>query len=64
VVEARRSRHEPHQLAYYLRELANDFHTYYNAHTFLVDEEDSRYAVSASPAGCSCWWASASAWSA
>ena len=24
---------EPHQLAHYLRELAGDFHTYYNAHT-------------------------------
>jgi arginyl-tRNA synthetase len=29
--------HEPHQLILYLRELANDFHTYYNAHQFLVD---------------------------
>ena len=30
--------HEPHQLILYLRELANDFHTYYNAHQFLVDD--------------------------
>ncbi|MGE3480163.1 MAG: arginine--tRNA ligase [Gammaproteobacteria bacterium] len=36
--------HEPHQLAYYLRELANDFHTYYNAHQFLVDDAAVRNA--------------------
>lgn len=29
---------EPHQIVHYLRELANNFHTYYNAHQFLVDE--------------------------
>jgi len=40
VVEAAALSHEPHQLAHYLRELANEFHTYYNAHQFLV--EDSR----------------------
>ncbi|MCW8918760.1 MAG: arginine--tRNA ligase [Gammaproteobacteria bacterium] len=38
VVEGAALNHEPHQLAHYLRELANDFHTYYNAHQFLVDE--------------------------
>ena len=37
VVEAAALNHEPHQLAHFLRELANDFHTYYNAHQFLVD---------------------------
>ncbi len=31
--------YEPHQLIHYLRELANQFHTYYNAHQFLVDDE-------------------------
>ena len=31
-------------MSFYLRELANDFHTYYNAHTFLVDDEDLRDA--------------------
>lgn len=36
--------HEPHQLAYYLRELANDFHTYYNAHQFLVEDGELRNA--------------------
>jgi len=30
---------EPHQLIHYLRELANQFHSYYNAHQFLVDDE-------------------------
>lgn len=36
--------HEPHQLILYLRELANDFHTYYNAHQFLVDDAKIRDA--------------------
>ena len=36
--------HEPHQLVYYLRELANDFHTWYNAHQFLVDDAAVRDA--------------------
>jgi arginyl-tRNA synthetase len=35
---------EPHQLAFYLRELANDLHTYYNAHTFLVEDARLRTA--------------------
>jgi arginyl-tRNA synthetase len=35
---------EPHQVAHYLRELAGDFHTYYNAHQFLVDDVDLRNA--------------------
>lgn len=38
------SNHEPHQLAHYLRELANDFHTYYNAHQFLVEDGALRNA--------------------
>ncbi len=36
--------HEPHQLANYLRELANEFHTYYNAHQFLVGDAKRRNA--------------------
>ncbi len=36
--------HEPHQLVHYLRELANDYHTYYNAHQFLVDDAALRNA--------------------
>lgn len=38
VVESSALNEEPHQLTHYLRELANDFHTYYNAHQFLIDE--------------------------
>ena len=35
---------EPHQLAHYLRDLAGDFHAYYNAHQFLVDDSGLRNA--------------------
>jgi len=35
---------EPHQLAHYLKDLAGDFHTYYNAHTFIVDDVGLRNA--------------------
>ncbi len=44
VIDSAASDLEPHQLAYFLRELANDLHTYYNAHTFLVDDADLRMA--------------------
>lgn len=33
---------EPHQLAYYLRDLATQFHAYYNGYQFLVDDEACR----------------------
>ncbi len=35
---------EPHHLTHYLRELAGQFHTYYNAHKVLVDETAMRDA--------------------
>ncbi|HMN44794.1 MAG TPA: arginine--tRNA ligase [Povalibacter sp.] len=35
---------EPHQVAHYLRDLTADFHTYYNAHQFLVDDINLRNA--------------------
>ena len=35
---------EPHHLTQYLRELAGQFHTYYNAHKVLVDDTDLRDA--------------------
>jgi len=35
---------EPHQLAHYLRDLAADFHTYYNAQKFIVDDVALRNA--------------------
>ncbi len=36
--------HEPHILTNYLRELATDFHGYYNSHQFLVEDENLRHA--------------------
>ncbi len=44
VLENAATSHEPHQLVHFLRELANEFHTYYNAHQFLVDDEILRDA--------------------
>jgi arginyl-tRNA synthetase len=29
---------------HYLRDLANEFHTYYNAHMFIVDDDELRCA--------------------
>ncbi len=43
-LEAAALNHEPHQLAHFLRDLANEFHTYYNAHQFLVDDAALRDA--------------------
>jgi arginyl-tRNA synthetase len=34
----------PHMLVHYLRDLANEFHTYYNAHTFIVEDAPLRNA--------------------
>lgn len=36
--------HEPHILVQYLRDLATEFHTYYNAHQFLVEDAALRNA--------------------
>lgn len=36
--------YEPHQLILYLRDVAHEFHTYYNAHQFLVDDASLRDA--------------------
>ncbi|MHC8863667.1 arginine--tRNA ligase [Arenicellales bacterium IMCC57338] len=44
VVESAARNYEPHQVAYYVRELANDFHTYYNAHPFIAAKDDLRLA--------------------
>ena len=44
VLETAALNHDPHQLTHYLRELANHFHTYYNAHTFIVDDAALRNA--------------------
>jgi len=48
LVETAALNHEPHQIANYLRDLAGDLHTYYNAHQFIVDDaaiRDSRLAL-------------------
>ena len=34
----------PHLVAYYLKDLAADFHSYYNAEQFLVEDESTRLA--------------------
>jgi arginyl-tRNA synthetase len=34
----------PHHIAYYLKDMAGDFHSYYNAEQFLVDDEPTRFA--------------------
>jgi arginyl-tRNA synthetase len=44
VVEAAALARAPHAVVHYLRDLANDFHTYYNAHQFLVDDAGLRDA--------------------
>ena len=44
VVEMAAELRAPHALVHYLREVANDFHTYYNAHQFLVDDAELRDA--------------------
>ena len=44
VIELAALQRAPHALVHYLRELANDFHTYYNALPFLVDDAELRDA--------------------
>ncbi len=44
VVQAAATAIEPHQITAYLRELANAFHTYYNAQQFLVEDTALRDA--------------------
>ncbi len=38
------AQHEPHQITYYLRDLAQALHSYYNAHQFIVDDDATRNA--------------------
>ena len=52
-VESAAKRREPHLVANYLRELANYFHSWYNAHQFIVDDgelRDARLALAAAVA--------------
>jgi len=44
VVEMAAELRAPHALVHYLRDVANDFHTYYNAHQFLVEDAELRDA--------------------
>jgi arginyl-tRNA synthetase len=44
VIEHAATNRAPHALAHYLRELANAFHTYYNAEQFIVEDERLRNA--------------------
>ena len=44
VLEKAALQYEPHLLIHYLRDLAHEFHTYYNAHQFLVEDMAVRNA--------------------
>lgn len=44
IIESSAATCEPHQLAYYLRELANGLHSYYNAVQLLCEDEQLRCA--------------------
>ncbi len=44
IVEKAALGEDPHLLCHYLRELANDLHTYYNAHQFITDDATLRNA--------------------
>jgi len=44
VIEAAAAQRAPHMLVHYLRELANAFHTYYNAQQFIVADAKLRNA--------------------
>ncbi|ANO49901.1 arginine--tRNA ligase [Woeseia oceani] len=48
IIELAASNRAPQHLVHYLRDLANEFHTYYNAHLFIVDDaalRDARLAL-------------------
>jgi arginyl-tRNA synthetase len=48
VVELAANNRAPQHMVHYLRDLANEFHTYYNAHVFIVDDDrlrDARLAL-------------------
>ena len=44
VIELAANNRAPQHVVHYLRDLANDFHTYYNAHVFIVDDAALRDA--------------------
>ena len=44
IIELAATNRAPQHLVHYLRDLANEFHAYYNAHQFIVDDENLRNA--------------------
>ena len=44
IIEQAATNRAPHALVHYLRELANVFHTYYNAEQFIVEDAPLRNA--------------------
>ena len=44
VLELSANNRAPQHVVHYLRDLANEFHTYYNAHAFIVDDAALRDA--------------------
>ena len=44
VIEAAARLRAPHMMAHFLQELATAFHSYYNAHQFIVEDENLRNA--------------------
>ncbi|MDZ7645185.1 MAG: arginine--tRNA ligase [Woeseiaceae bacterium] len=44
IIELAAANRAPQNLVHYLRDLANEFHTYYNAHPFIVDDDELRHA--------------------
>jgi arginyl-tRNA synthetase len=44
IIEAAARELSPHHIAYYLKDLAGDLHTYYNAEKFLVEDEALKLA--------------------
>ena len=44
IVEAAALQHAPQHIVFYLKELAGEFHAYYNAHKFIVDDGALRNA--------------------
>jgi len=44
VIDLAATNRAPQHVVHYLRDMANDFHTYYNAHAFIVDDDKLRDA--------------------
>jgi arginyl-tRNA synthetase len=44
IVQLCATQYAPHTLVHYLRDVANDFHTYYSVHQFIVEDAGLRDA--------------------